>query len=74
MRKIAHRGNTNGPSINENQLWYIDKALDAGYDAEIDIWIIGDQIWSGHDSAQYLVPEEFLYRNILHLWIHCKNF
>ena len=74
MRKIAHRGNTNGPSIHENQLWYIDQALDKGFDAEIDIWMIRGKLWAGHDSAQYLVSEDFLYKNINHLWIHCKNF
>lgn len=74
MIKIAHRGNTNGPSIHENQLWYLDKAMDDGYDVEIDVWKIGEHLWAGHDSAQYLIPEEFLLKNILHLWIHCKNF
>lgn len=73
MRKIAHRGNTNGPTIHENQPWYIDKALDQGYDAEIDVWMIRGKLWSGHDAAQYLITEDFLFRNINHLWIHCKN-
>lgn len=73
MIKIAHRGNTNGPTIYENQLWYMQKAIDEGYDVEIDIWVLRDKVWAGHDSAQYLVPDEFLLKNIDHLWIHCKN-
>lgn len=74
MINIAHRGNTNGPSVHENQLWYIEQALDKGFDAEIDVWMIGGKVWSGHNSAQYLINEDFLYQNINHLWIHCKNF
>jgi hypothetical protein len=74
MRKIAHRGNINGPSPYENQLWYLNEAMDKGFDVEIDVWKMGDHLWSGHDSAQYLISEDFLYTNILHLWIHCKNF
>lgn len=74
MIKIAHRGNTNGPSIHENQLWYIKKAINAGYDVEVDVWLINGKLWTGHDSAQYLVSEDFLYDNTLRLWIHCKNF
>ena len=74
MLKIAHRGNTNGPSIHENQVWYIQEALDKGFDAEIDIWMIRDKLWLGHNSAQYLVDLDFLLYNKSHLWIHCKNF
>lgn len=74
MLKIAHRGNTNGTSIHENQLWYIQKAIDSGYDAEIDVWSINDRLWAGHDSAQYLIDETFLQSNKDKLWIHCKNF
>ena len=74
MLKIAHRGNTNGPSVHENQPWYVEQALDKGYQAEIDIWMLGGKLWSGHDSAQYLITEEFLLKNMDRLWIHCKNF
>jgi hypothetical protein len=74
MLKIAHRGNTNGPSVHENQPWYIQEAIDKGYDAEIDIWLMGNNLWSGHDSAQYLIREDFLLENSTRLWIHCKNF
>jgi hypothetical protein len=74
LRKIAHRGNTNGPSIHENQPWYLEEAMDKGYDVEIDIWKMGQHLWAGHDHAMYLITEDFLLKNILHIWIHCKNF
>jgi len=71
--KIAHRGNTHGPSIYENQPSYIEKAINFGYDVEIDIWKIRDCLWLGHDSAQYKIDEDFLNKNKDRLWIHCKN-
>jgi hypothetical protein len=73
LRKIAHRGNIDGPSKYENQPRHIQKALDLGYDAEIDIWSIRGKLWLGHDKADYLVDLDFLLRNKERLWIHCKN-
>lgn len=74
MINIAHRGNTNGPSVHENQLWYVQEALDNGFDAEIDVWMIRGKLWAGHNSAQYLLSDDYLVKNMAHLWIHCKNF
>ena len=40
MILISHRGNINGRSFkDENQPTYIDTAISAGYDVEIDILI-----------------------------------
>ena len=74
MLKIAHRGNTNGPSPKENSPEYIQEAIDQGHDAEIDIWLIDGKLFSGHDFGQYEITEDFLYHNAYSLWIHCKNF
>jgi hypothetical protein len=73
MLKIAHRGNTNGPSWKENQPIYIDEALAKGFDAEIDLWMLRGKLWLGHDAAQYLVSHEWLAERSRNLWIHCKN-
>lgn len=73
MIKIAHRGNTNGPSIYENQPWYVKSAIDRGFDVEVDIWRIGKSLWLGHDSAMYLIGEDFLNEHRGALWLHCKN-
>ena len=35
MKLIAHRGNIDGPSDDQNDPDYIDNALSLGYDAEI---------------------------------------
>jgi hypothetical protein len=74
MLKIAHRGNTNGPSSKENSPEYIQSAIDQGYNAEIDIWLINEKLFLGHDFGQYEITEDFLYHNAHSLWIHCKNF
>lgn len=73
MKKIAHRGNVSGPSQYENQPRYIERALELGYDAEIDVWLISEQLWLGHDKPQYEIDLSFLSQHKERLWIHCKN-
>lgn len=74
QKLIAHRGNTNGSSVYENEPSYVQSAIDLGYDAEIDVWHADNKLWLGHDKPQYSLEEDFLYKNINSLWIHCKNF
>ena len=72
MNLIAHRGNINGPQPKlENSPEYLDKALDAGYDVEIDIWLINDKLFLGHDGPQYQTTLDYLSNS--HFWCHCKN-
>lgn len=73
MRLIAHRGNTDGPSKLENQPSHILAAIASGYDVEIDVWYIGNNLWLGHDSAQYLLSTDLLNSIKSKSWIHCKN-
>jgi len=71
---IAHRGNIEGPSPEyENKPNYIVGGL-AAYDwlhCEIDVWVIGGEVFLGHDKPQYRVSEEFLVN--ARLWCHAKN-
>ena len=56
MILISHRGNLNGKiPENENCPDYIDKAIHSGYDVEIDIWMIDNELFLGHDGPQYKV-------------------
>ena len=72
MIKIAHRGLIDGPNKEiENHPDTIQKSLEKGYDAEIDLWVIDDKLYLGHDEAQYNTTEEFIYTK--GLWIHAKN-
>ena len=74
MLFIAHRGNVHGPDASENAPCHIDKALSAGYEAEVDVWIDDNNLlYIGHDMPQYKIDAKFLEdrRNVL--WCHAKN-
>lgn len=70
MRLIAHRGNMTGPSAQENHPDHIREALQAGFDVEVDVWLIDGDIWFGHDEPQY--PAHITVLNNRY-WLHCKN-
>lgn len=72
MIYIAHRGILDGPSEKlENHPDQIKKALDLGFDCEIDVWFLNDRWYLGHDEPQYSIAVDFLINN--RLWVHCKN-
>lgn len=69
MLLISHRGNTLGPSPDENHPEMILDTLEK-FEVEIDAWYHKDKWYLGHDEPQYLIqPSFFLNR----MWIHCKN-
>ena len=73
-RYISHRGNINGKNeLLENNLDYIDIALNKGYDVEIDLWIDNDGFYLGHDAPTYPVTLNWLVERCLKLWVHCKD-
>ena len=74
MKLISHRGNVDGkyPQY-ENLPEYVDKALDLGYDVEVDVWYISESLFLGHDKAEYAVTLDWLLDRSENLWIHCKN-
>ena len=68
---ISHRGNTKGSDpINENRPDIILKTLE-DFDCEIDLWVINNNLFLGHDEPQYAIDEDFLSNK--GLWIHAKN-
>lgn len=70
---ISHRGNINGRiPEKENNPEYIIKAIDEGYDVEIDVWKINSKLFLGHDEPQYEITIDFLFNT--KLWCHAKNF
>jgi hypothetical protein len=74
MIPISHRGNIDGKNTErENHPTYIDEAIEAGYDVEIDIWYMYDEIYLGHDNPQYKTDIKWLNERSEYLWIHCKN-
>jgi hypothetical protein len=74
MIYISHRGNLKGrDSASENQPEYIDEAINAGFDVEIDMWWVDGRIYLGHDEPQYEVDDIWLSHRADKLWVHCKN-
>lgn len=74
MRIISHRGNIRGPVPGrENAPSYIDCALGNGYDVEIDVRVVNNEIWLGHDEPQYKVSFNWIFHRQFNLWLHCKD-
>lgn len=72
MILISHRGNINGKLSNkENAPYYVNEALELGYNVEIDVWWYNKNFYLGHDKPIYKVDVKYLqdYR----LWCHAKN-
>jgi hypothetical protein len=68
MILISHRGNINGRLVPfENQPNYIDTAIAAGYDVEIDVWyeVESGKLYLGHDKAEVISCGY-----IVRIWIH----
>lgn len=73
LKFIAHRGLLFGPNKDiENNPSTIDAAL-YKYEAEIDLWIIDDAFYLGHDNPTYKVDEDWIIHRKNKLWVHCKN-
>jgi hypothetical protein len=76
---ISHRGNLYGPQINENRSPTIHRALELGFEVQIDLWVIEVEdkktIWMGFREyqAEDEVHSDFLQTYRDRLWIHAKN-
>lgn len=69
---ISHRGNLTGPDYSrENHPDQILYALSLGYEVEVDVWCIDNELWLGHDAPTFHVPLEFLQKS--RIWAHAKN-
>lgn len=74
MILISHRGNTEGKYVElENRPEYILKAIEEGYQVEIDVWFVDGKFMLGHDEPLYDFPLSILEQYYSVLWIHCKN-
>jgi hypothetical protein len=72
MFLISHRGNINGANPDkENSINYILKAIDSGFDVEIDVWFINNSFYLGHDKPEHKINYNFLINE--KLWCHAKN-
>jgi len=74
MILISHRGNLNGPNpLRENSPKYIDETILAGYEVEVDVWMVEGSLFLGHDEPQYGINQNWLNERSNMIWIHCKN-
>ena len=74
MIQIAHRGNLEGSNAAlENDPQYVDSALDQGFHAEVDLWVVPAGLFLGHDLGNYPITINWLHERADKLWIHCKN-
>tara|TARA_Y100000996_G_C22468145_1_gene620971 strand:+ start:42 stop:503 length:462 start_codon:yes stop_codon:yes gene_type:complete len=72
---ISHRGNLNGREKNsENTHEYIGASIAKGFDCEIDIWKIGNDLILGHDKPENITSIDWISEYQDSLWIHCKNY
>jgi hypothetical protein len=76
MIKIAHRGNTIGPQEDpsrENDPYTIVGAIARGFDVEVDVWYVDQEVFLGHGEPTHLVDKSFLQDIGDNAWFHCKN-
>jgi hypothetical protein len=74
IKIISHRGNLNGKDpLTENQPLQVDLALNEGFDVEVDLWMVNDIFFLGHDRPEYKIDLSWLSERSFNLWIHCKN-
>jgi hypothetical protein len=71
---ISHRGNLNGPSASrENAPDYIEEAMAAGFDVEVDLRMVGNQYFLGHDFPIHPVSFQWINERRKHLLLHVKD-
>lgn len=74
MKFISHRGNIFGiEKDKENTIYQAEKAIQEGYDIELDIWYWKDKWWLGHDYPHNEIDFGFVKDYGHELWLHCKD-
>lgn len=74
MELISHRGNLNGADPErENNIIYIKEAIDLGFSVEIDVWVINETWYLGHDNPDYKIVLDGLSDFRDHLYLHIKT-
>ncbi len=72
MYLISHRGNINGiQKSKENDPNYINRAIEGGFDVEVDVRYNKGKFFLGHDYNQYEIDKNFLLNE--KIWCHAKT-
>jgi hypothetical protein len=73
MILISHRGNINGRiPESENDPLYVMRAIQQGFDVEIDVWYHQHEFYLGHDEPKYRMPDLDFFKD-KRMWCHAKN-
>jgi hypothetical protein len=71
---IAHRGLLEGPNSKlENHPAQIERAIEENFNVEIDVRVIENRYFLGHDNPDFEVGEDWLNQISPFTWFHCKN-
>ena len=75
MKIISHRGNLTGANpATENDPAHIQHVLyTTKFDVELDVWLLGNEWYLGHDEPKYTTDVEWLLKRNERLWLHAKN-
>jgi hypothetical protein len=74
MKIISHRANISGIDIErENNPYYIDQCITMGFDVEIDLRIVNNKLYLGHDYAKYEINADWLDKRKHFLLVHIKE-
>ena len=72
MLLISHRGNINGKNVDlENHPSHVMRAIELGYNVEVDVWFENGVFSLGHDEPQHVIDVSFLKND--KIWCHAKN-
>jgi len=71
---IAHRALLDGPNKQlENRPDQIEMAIEENFNVEVDVRVIENRIFLGHDNPDFEVGETWLKEISPFAWFHCKN-
>ena len=56
----------------ENNIDYVMNALFSGFDIEVDLWVMDNGLWLGHDKPSYSLPNSSILLDD-RIWVHTKN-
>ena len=74
IKFVSHRGNFEGPNkARENEPAYIDEALSYCDSVEVDVRMVGDTLFLGHDYPQHKVSAAWLNERHNKLLMHLKD-
>lgn len=74
IKFVSHRGNLSGPlPARENDPKYVEEAFSCCDSVEVDVRMVGDKLFLGHDYPQYPVTAAWINEHHAKLLLHLKD-